>query len=39
LALEAAGIALLVWAWRLFGLADPARRRRALRTGELVAVR
>jgi hypothetical protein len=28
-----------VWAWRLFGLADPARRRRALRTGELVAIR
>jgi hypothetical protein len=39
LALEAAGAALLVWAWRLFGLADPARRRRALRTGELVAIR
>ncbi|MEI6401548.1 MAG: hypothetical protein WCP59_05100 [Actinomycetota bacterium] len=39
LALEAAGAALLVWAWRLFGLADPARRRRALRTGELVATR
>ena len=39
LALEVAGAALLVWAWRLFGLADPARRRRAVRAGELVAVR
>ncbi len=39
LALEVAGAALLVWAWRLFGLADPAGRRRAVRTGELVAAR
>jgi hypothetical protein len=37
--LEAAGIALAVWAWRLFGLADAARRRRFLRDGQLVAVR
>lgn len=39
LALEVAGAVLLVWAWRLFGLADPARRRRAVRAGELVAGR
>jgi hypothetical protein len=39
LVLEAAGAALLVWAWRLFGLADPVRRRRAVRAGELVATR
>ena len=39
LALEVAGAVLLVWAWRLFGLADPARRRRAVRAGELVATR
>jgi hypothetical protein len=35
LALEAAGLALLWWAYRLFGLADPARRRRFVRTGHL----
>jgi hypothetical protein len=35
LVLEAAGLALLWWAYRLFGLADPARRQRFLRTGQL----
>jgi hypothetical protein len=37
LVLEAAGLALLWWAYRLFGLADPARRQRFLRTGQLTA--
>ena len=39
LGLELAGAALLVWAWGLFGLRDPERRRTALRTGQLTAVR
>lgn len=34
-ALELAGIAALVWCWRAFGFADPARRARFLRTGQL----
>jgi len=34
-ALEALGLGALVWGWRHFGLADPARRRRFLRTGRL----
>jgi hypothetical protein len=33
--LELAGAAALVWAWRRFGLDDPGRRRRFLRTGRL----
>lgn len=33
--LEAAGVAVAVWAWRTFGLADPDRRRRFVRTGRL----
>lgn len=33
LVLELAGGAALVWVWRRFGLADPARRRLLLRTG------
>ena len=37
--LELAGAALIVWAWRSFGLADPERRRHAWRTGQLTAVR
>lgn len=32
-ALEAAGAAMLAWAWRRFGLADPARRRTLWRAG------
>jgi len=35
IALEAAGIAMVVWIWRRSGLGDPARRRRALTTGQL----
>jgi len=35
--LEAIGIGLTVWAHRMFGLADPERRRRFLREGALVA--
>jgi hypothetical protein len=35
LLLEAVGVALALWAWRQFGLADPQRRRRFLREGRL----
>jgi hypothetical protein len=35
LVLEVAGIALGVWAWRLFGLDDPAARQRFLDDGRL----
>ncbi len=35
LPLELAGLAGLAWAWRRFGLRDPERRRRFLRTGHL----
>lgn len=35
LVLEAIGAACLVWAWRRFGLDDPERRDRFLRTGQL----
>lgn len=35
--LELAGAAMLVWAWRLFGLADPQRRRNAVSAGHLTA--
>jgi hypothetical protein len=34
--LELAGLALLAWAWRFFGLQDPVRRRRFVETGELI---
>ena len=33
LLLELVGLGILVWAWQRFGLRDPARRRRFLRTG------
>jgi len=33
--LELVGLAILVWAWRRFGLADPARRRRFWWEGRL----
>jgi hypothetical protein len=33
--LELIGLIILVWAWRRFGLADPARRRLLLRQGRL----
>jgi membrane-bound metal-dependent hydrolase YbcI (DUF457 family) len=33
--LEAIGLALVVWSWRAFGLADPERRRWFVRTGQL----
>ncbi len=33
--LELAGLAVLVWAWRRFRLAEPQRRRLLLRTGRL----
>jgi hypothetical protein len=33
--LELAGLAILVWAWRRFRLAEPERRRYFLRTGRL----
>lgn len=33
--LELVGIGILVWAWRRFGMSDPARRRLFLRTGRL----
>jgi len=32
---ELAGLAMLAWAWRRFGLADPRRRRLLWRTGHL----
>ncbi len=32
---ELVGLACLVWAWRAFDFADPATRRRFLRTGHL----
>jgi membrane-bound metal-dependent hydrolase YbcI (DUF457 family) len=32
---EAAGLVVLLWAWRRFGLSDPARRTILLRTGRL----
>ncbi len=35
LALEVAGLAALVWAYKRFGLDDPARRKRLLTTGTL----
>lgn len=35
LVLELAGLAVAAWAWRRFGLDDPDRRRRFLRTGHL----
>ena len=35
LALEAAGVAMIVWAWSFFGLADAARRRRFITDGTL----
>ena len=35
LLLELLGLGILVWAWQRFGLRDPARRRRFLRTGRL----
>lgn len=35
LLLEVAGAAMLVWAWRRFGLSDPQRRRVFWRTGRL----
>lgn len=35
LVLEVLGLAVLVWAWKRFELADPERRRRLLRTGTL----
>ncbi len=35
LVLELVGLAILAWAWRRFGLADPARRRVFLREGRL----
>lgn len=38
LLLEVAGAGMLLWAWRLFGLRDAERRRRAVRTGQLTAV-
>jgi hypothetical protein len=37
-ALEVIGAAMLVWAWRTFGLAAADRRRAFLRTGRLVPV-
>jgi hypothetical protein len=33
--LELAGLVILAWAWRRFGLADRARRQRFWRTGRL----
>jgi hypothetical protein len=36
LLLELIGLAILMWAWRRFGLADPRRRRLFWRTGHLV---
>ena len=35
LAMEAAGVAAMAWAWRAFGLADPERRRQLVRTGRM----
>ncbi len=35
LALEAAGVAMIVWAWSFFGLADATRRRRFITDGTL----
>jgi len=35
LVLDVAGVAVGVWAWRRFGLDDPERRSRFLRTGQL----
>jgi hypothetical protein len=35
--LELAGVAAIAWAWRQFGLADPARRKELLTTGRLPA--
>ena len=35
LGLEAVGVMLVAWAWRLFGLADPDRRREFVATGRL----
>lgn len=35
LALELVGVAVAVWAWRLFGLDQPARRSRLVRDGRL----
>lgn len=33
--MEVVGVAILVWAWRRYGLADESRRRRFIRTGQL----
>jgi hypothetical protein len=38
LAMELAGLAILTWAWRAFGLRDPQRRRDLVRTGQLIRV-
>jgi hypothetical protein len=35
LVLELAGVGMAIWCWSRFGLADPARRDRFLRTGQL----
>ena len=35
LLLELVGLGILAWAWRRFGLRDPARRRTFMRTGQL----
>ncbi len=32
---ELAGAAMFAWAWRFFGLTDPARRRQFVEMGEL----
>lgn len=32
---ELAGMAALMWCWRMFGMDDPERRKRFLRTGQL----
>lgn len=38
LLLEAAGAAMLWWAWKAFGLGDASRRRQLVRTGQLTRV-
>ena len=35
LVLEAVGLIALVWAWRRFGLTDPTRRSKFVRTGRI----
>jgi hypothetical protein len=37
--LELAGAAMIAWAWRWFGLTDPARRRVFVESGQLTAFR